>query len=82
MNWDVARIGTTSKVREYRIFTGKLLGGHLENPPSKQEFSDNRDRRVGSEDCKQTGLVFSRQEELVFISDIEFWVILINSFLC
>jgi len=50
--------GTTRKVRAYRIFSRKLLGeGHLEKPPTKQEFNGSRDRHVGSEDRKQTGIV-------------------------
>lgn len=55
MNLNVARIETTRKAREYRIYTWKRLGeGHLEKPPRRQEFNDNRDRPVGSEDRKQT----------------------------
>ena len=58
MSCDVARIGTTRRVREYRILAGKLLGeSHSKKSQRKQEIDGNRDRSVGSEDRKQTGLV-------------------------
>jgi len=81
MSWDVARIGTTRKLRGCRIFTGKLLGeSHLEKSPKKQEYEGNRDRSVGSEDRMQAELV-------CFLSgrdrcDTESGVILRNSLLC